>query len=497
MLFNSFQFLLFFPIVIAAYFAIPSKWRWALLLVASYYFYMCWRPEYIILILFSTVIDYWAGRQMGNRATQRERLPYLVISLIMNLGLLFSFKYLNFFGVFIWKALATVGWEPGPTPWHWDILLPVGISFYTFQTMSYSIDVYKGVTSPERHFGRFALFVSFFPQLVAGPIERSSHLLPQFRQHMTFDYDRIAAGFRRMAWGFFKKVAIADKLAIIVNEVYNHTERYDGDPASLLIATFFFAFQIYCDFSGYSDIAIGAAQIMGFDLMENFRQPYFSKSVSEFWKRWHISLSTWFRDYVYIPLGGNRVVKWRWYYNLFITFLVSGLWHGANYTFVIWGALHGFYLVSALVLNDLRQKMHVSIPLSQSSVLLQKDSWPWKTLHVVLTFVLVIFAWIFFRANTLTDAQFVLRNLLRWPTAAWQWQNWHLWEYVLTSKVVVGFGLILVLMGVEFLQGQGWLTAQWPRRVPRLVRYPAYAAFVAMIFLLGEFEAQSFIYFQF
>ena len=317
MLFNSIHFVFFFPIIIMLYFATPYKWRWLLLLVASYYFYMCWKAEYAILIVGSTVIDYFASLQMEKEEEQSKRKKWLYLSLAVNLGVLFGFKYFNFFSSNVNAFFDSINlFYNVPT---FDVLLPVGISFYTFQSLSYTIDVYNNKIKAEKHFGIFALYVSFFPQLVAGPIERATHLLPQFHQKFDFEYQRVVDGLKMMAWGFFLKLVIADRLAPMVNEVFNFPERAFG--MTVLVGTIFFAFQIFCDFAGYSSIAIGAAKIMGYDLMQNFRRPYFSTSIREFWQRWHISLSSWFRDYVYIPLGGNRVVKWRWYYNLFITFL--------------------------------------------------------------------------------------------------------------------------------------------------------------------------------
>ncbi|MCE7945771.1 MAG: MBOAT family protein, partial [Chlorobi bacterium CHB1] len=312
MLFHSLEFIIFFPVVVAIYFLAPLRFRQFFLLLASYYFYMCWKAEYAVLILLSTGIDYVAALHM-HKTSGRGNIFYE-------------------FPLF-------------------DILLPVGISFYTFQTLSYTIDVYRSEKTPERNFIKFALYVTFFPQLVAGPIERSTRLLPQFDHEHKFDANRVVSGLRLMLWGFFKKLVIADRLALYVNEVYNNPADYTGLP--VIIATYFFAFQIYCDFSAYSDIAIGAARVLGFDLMKNFRQPYLAQSIGEFWKRWHISLSTWFRDYLYIPLGGNRVSRLRWYVNLMAVFLISGLWHGANWTFVVWGALHGSYFVLSLLTQKL------------------------------------------------------------------------------------------------------------------------------------------------
>ena len=301
MLFNSLQFVVFFPIVIILYFIIPHNKRWILLLIASYYFYMCWKVDYIILIMISTLIDYVCSNKMSKINEKPKRKKWLLISIFSNLGILFGFKYFNFFSQNIQTLFDNynIFFE---MPF-FNVLLPVGISFYTFQTLSYTIDVYNNKTTAQKHLGVFAVYVSFFPQLVAGPIERSNHLLPQFFKKHDFNYLRVKAGFQKMLWGFFKKIVIADNLAILVDGVYNNVDNYSG--LTLIVATIFFTFQIYCDFSGYSDIAIGTAKVMGFELRENFKRPYFSKSIREFWQRWHITLSTWFRDYVYIPLGGN------------------------------------------------------------------------------------------------------------------------------------------------------------------------------------------------
>ncbi|HOJ12159.1 MAG TPA: MBOAT family O-acyltransferase, partial [Clostridiales bacterium] len=350
MLFNSLEFLIFYPIITILYFILPYRARWVLLLAGSYYFYMAWRPEYIILIMISTFVSYFTGIKIGQANNKSTKKKYLNLSLLINLGLLIVFKYFNFFNDSL-RTLFTQLNLPYNVP-GFNLLLPMGISFYTFQTLSYSIDVYRGTMKPETHFGIFALYVSFFPQLVARPIERADRLLPQFYNKNKFDYDRVTSGLKIMAWGFFKKVVVADRLGIAVSAIYNNPVKHNS--IQFIIATLFFTFQIFCDFSGYSDIAIGSARIMGFELMENFKRPYFSKSVAEFWRRWHISLSSWFKDYLYIPLGGNRVSKARNYFNLFITFLASGLWHGANWTFVVWGALHGAYIVLGRMLAPVR-----------------------------------------------------------------------------------------------------------------------------------------------
>lgn len=335
MLFNSFEFLIFFPIVCIIYFLLRGlKWRNLFLLVASYYFYMNWKPVYALLILTSSVLTYGCGMLVEKYADdQRKKKAFLVTSLVINFAILFLFKYFNFIGDSITALFSAmgIGWQ---VP-NLDVLLPVGISFYTFQAVGYSIDVYRGTIKAERNFFTYALFVSFFPQLVAGPIERAKNLLPQFHEEHQFEYTNAVEGLKQMIWGFFMKLCVADVLADYVNAVYNNVPQHNG--SSLIIATIFFTFQIYCDFGGYSNIAIGAARVMGFRLMENFHRPYLSQNIKEFWKRWHISLSSWFMDYVYIPLGGNRVPYPRHLANLAITFLVSGVWHGAAWTFVLWG----------------------------------------------------------------------------------------------------------------------------------------------------------------
>jgi len=353
MLFNSFEFLIFFIIVTSLYFSIPHKFRWALLLFASCVFYMFFIPAYILILIFTIVIDYFAGILIEN-AVGKKRKHFLWLSLAANIGVLAFFKYYNFFNENLTEILSVSGTK-NPIP-YLNIILPIGLSFHTFQAMSYTIEVYRNHQKAERHFGIYALYVLFYPQLVAGPIERPQNLLHQFREKHFFEYNRVVDGLKLMAWGLFKKVVIADRLAAMVDVVYDDPSHHFG--LQVIIATVFFAFQIYCDFSGYSDMAIGAARIMGFKLMTNFNRPYFSKSISEFWKRWHISLSTWFRDYLYIQLGGNKVVRSRWYFNLFITFVISGLWHGANWTYIIWESLHGAYLIFALVTKNWRNNLN-------------------------------------------------------------------------------------------------------------------------------------------
>jgi len=480
MLFNSIEFLIFFPAVVILYFAIPHRFRWGLLLAASYYFYMSWKPEYLILILVSTLIDYYTGLQMGKATTRAGRTKFLLLSLVTNLGLLFAFKYFNFFNDSaraIFNQLNIFYNVP-----EFQVLLPVGISFYTFQTLSYAIDVYRGQKEPETHLGIFALYVAFFPQLVAGPIERSTQLLPQFYQPQQFDYRRVSDGLKLMMWGFFKKVVIADRLAIYVDQVYSNPGDYQGLP--LIIATYFFAFQIYCDFSGYSDIAIGGAQVMGYRLMDNFKQPYFAKSIAEFWRRWHISLSTWFRDYLYIPLGGNRVATWRWHVNLLAVFLISGLWHGANWTFVVWGALHGFYILFSLWTAPLRAKITATLGLSQFPTLT-------RSLQIFGTFHLVTFSWIFFRANSITDAFLMIRNMFKISDLTPD-----IYLGLGQAQFIVAVAVILFLLFIHILQSR-LRVRQFVSARPVWFRWGVYYLILIAILAFGEFQAQEFIYFQF
>ncbi|MEL6614651.1 MAG: MBOAT family O-acyltransferase, partial [Bacteroidota bacterium] len=401
MLFNSLAFAVFFPLAVLGYFLTPQRGRWAWLLAASYIFYAWWRVDYLLLIAFSTLVDYGAALGMGRQNERRKRLPFLLLSLTSNLGLLFVFKYYGFFADSVAAVLGMAGRDV--TFSGLDILLPVGISFYTFQTLAYTIDVFRGRQEPERHLGIFALYVSFFPQLVAGPIERSQHLLPQFRQEYAPDRARMASGLRMMLWGLVMKCVVADRLAPYVDTVYSAPEAFGG--AATWMATYAFAFQIYADFAGYSLVAIGAARVLGFDLMQNFARPYFSKSISEFWRRWHISLSSWFRDYLYIPLGGNRVSRARFYTNILIVFAVSGLWHGAAWPFVIWGALHGLYLIIGAATGAARDRLWARVGpqavagVRASGVALGDGVQRW--VRVFITFHLAVFAWVFFRARTM------------------------------------------------------------------------------------------------
>jgi len=484
MLFNSLPFLFFFIIVTTLYFALPYKRRWLLLLISSCYFYMAFVPIYILIIGFTIIIDYFAGIFIENAEGSRRKL-FLIMSLIANIGVLSIFKYYNFFNHNLEFLLNGMGLS-NPIP-YLSILLPIGLSFHTFQAMSYTIEVYRGHQKAERHFGIYSLYIMFYPQLVAGPIERPQNLLHQFREKHDFDYDRVTSGLKLMAWGLFKKVVIADRLAKAVDVVYNNPQ--DHNSLSLIIATIFFTYQIYCDFSGYSDMAIGAARIMGFKLMTNFNNPYQSKSVHEFWKRWHISLSTWFRDYLYISLGGNRVILPRWYLNLFIVFLVSGLWHGANWTFVIWGALHGFYLVFSLITKDFRGKINR---------LFHFDKVPF--LSVLSTFSLVAFAWIFFRANSVQSAFYIVEHMFTGlPDVA---NNLLHHQPVIDNlglekrSFILSFFLIVFLETVQFVQSKRSISEVLAQK-SIYVRWAVYYVAILSIIFLGVFENRQFIYFQF
>ena len=465
MIFNSIDFLLFLAIVFVVYWSIKKtgiKWQNTLILLASYFFYGYWDWRFLGLIIFSTLVDFYAGIKIDEAKTKKGKQIFLALSLIVNLGLLGFFKYFNFFVDSFIEAFNFAGLKLDP--WSLKIILPVGISFYTFQTLSYSIDIYKGKLKPTKDIIGFAAFVSFFPQLVAGPIERAYHLLPQFYKKRIFTFENTANGLALMLYGFFKKVVIADRLAPYVNNVFDHYTDYN--TPTLVIAAVFFSFQIYCDFSGYSLIARGVAKMFGFDLMVNFNRPYLAKNFSDFWKRWHISLSSWFRDYVYIPLGGNRVNKGRVYLNLMIVFLVSGLWHGANWTFVIWGALHGLYLI----LNQLFKK--VNLP---------------KFINVLFVYTLVVFAWIFFRSDTISDAFLYIKQLGQFNV-----------EYNLVSlcaetgvlNLFTSIFTLILLVTSYFL----------PRNLEfsSLLKYCIFnIVLLVIMYLLGTNEQTEFIYFQF
>ena len=406
MIFNSFIFLAFFPIVALLFYLLPYKPRRVMLLAASYFFYMYWEPRLILLILFTTAVSYGAALIIDGTGKKGLKKLCLAAALAVCLGVLFFFKYFNFFAGLAFGIGSLFG--GGAKPPVLDLILPVGISFYTFQTLSYVIDVYRGKFKPEKCFGLYALFVSFFPQLVAGPIERPQDLIPQLKADVSFRNNLkngdVSAGLKLMALGFFKKIAVADVLALAVNSVYNSENLSEMTTLSVVTATALFGVQIYCDFSGYSTIALGCARVLGIKLTDNFNSPYSAVTIRDFWSRWHITLSTWFRDYLYIPLGGNRKGKARTLVNLMIVFLASGLWHGASLTFVIWGVLHGLYQVVGRLTEGLRGRLYSRLGVGGDSV----GTAVWKR---VFTFTLVTFAWMFFRANDLGDLVTLFRCL--------------------------------------------------------------------------------------
>ena len=489
MLFHSFRFLFFFPCVFFLYFALPFRFRKYLLLIASYYFYMCWRPEFIVLILLSTAVDYFCSLGIGKyRTNSRAAKGFLALSLTVNLGLLFFFKYFNFFGETL-TALCRAISIPFSAP-ALDIVLPVGISFYTFQALSYTIDVYRGKLEPERDFITFALFVSFFPQLVAGPIEKASNLLPQLKEERTFSYDNATWGLKLMAWGFFKKLVIADRLAaLLVDPVFETPTGYSG--GAFLIAAAAFAIQIYCDFGGYSDIARGCAKTMGVDLMVNFKAPYFATSITDFWRRWHISLTSWFREYVYIPLGGNRKGPWKKTLFITVTFFLSGLWHGAGWTFIIWGLLQALYLnTETLFLHSC-----TNAPPPHTSGL---RSWCKGLLSRLVTFALCCFSWIFFRASSMGDALYILRHSITGGKAPVQYvKNALRTLYPGTVLTAVLLFSLMLLFLFDWANESGDAIEKLSAR-PIYIRWPVYIVFLLLLLLLIPKESTApFIYFQF
>ena len=493
MLFNSLHFLIFLPTTVILYFLLPHKYRWVCLLGASYYFYMSWNPVYALLILFTTGVNYFSAIQMGKSAQPRRRKAFLLSGVLSSLAVLFVFKYFNFLNQLGADILSFAGLSIDPI--NLKVLLPVGISFYTFQTLSYTIDVYRGHTEVEHHFGIFALYVSFFPQLVAGPIERSTNLLPQFYEKHTFDGERMREGILLMLWGLFKKMVIADRLAVFVNTAYAGARTQPGWV--LLIATLFFAVQIYCDFSGYSDIAIGAARCMGFELMQNFDRPYLSVSIREFWHRWHISLSTWFRDYVYIPMGGSRVKKPRHVFNLMTTFVISGLWHGANITFVAWGFFHALFQVIGSLTSSFREKVWSRLRL-QKSLLRKALGW-------VLTFGIVCALWVVFRAENMRDALYIYKAIAKSVLMGTQpgeaaLMSGHIFTLGLSAhQLIAGIIAIVMLAGVELSQTKLNLMECMRRRHFAVWWTVIIFIFIAVLLfgVYGDFTPQEFIYFRF
>lgn len=497
MLFNSYEFLIFFPVILMVYFVIPKKVRYIWLLIASYYFYMSWNPKYAVLIVISTVITYLSGimlQKAAEKGNEKGKKWIVAGSFISNLGILAFFKYFDFFLSNLNVVLGNAGISIISKPF--DIVLPVGISFYTFQALGYTIDVYRNKISAEKNLLKYMLFVSFFPQLVAGPIERSENLLKQVREvHLMklWNFERISSGFILMLWGYFQKVVIADRASIFVDAVYSEYWMYGS--IELIIATVLFALQIYCDFASYSMIAIGAAKVMGFELMENFNAPYFAASIKDFWRRWHISLSTWFRDYLYIPLGGSRCGRAKKYCNLMITFLVSGFWHGASWSFIIWGGLHGIYQIAGDCLTPVKRRI-------LSAMHVKTDCLSYRLGQVFITFNLVCFAWIFFRMNSIANSLNLIKRIF---TCMDLWALYDKSLYTIglnqTQMGVLLFSILVLLLVDLIRYKKNCMIDVFLKEQNIWFRWGVIYLLLFTIIIYGiygpEYDAAAFIYFQF
>ena len=488
MLFNSFEFLLFFPIVTFLYFLLPYKFRWFHLLAASCLFYMAFVPVYILILLFTIVIDYIAGIMIENSEGSTRRL-YLVMSMVANIGVLAFFKYYNFFTENVNLLLHTA--KVGSSLPLLKIILPIGLSFHTFQAMSYTIEVYRGNQKAEKHFGIYALYVMFYPQLVAGPIERPQNILHQFHEKHDFNYDDVVGGLRLILWGLFKKAVIADRIALMIDPMYKTPENYSS--FALLLAVCLFAYEIYCDFSGYSDIALGTARVMGYKLMVNFDHPFRSKSISEFWRRWHISLSTWFNDYLFNPLA----TQWRYWGNagviiaLMLTFFLSGIWHGAGWKFVIFGIIHGIALVYEYLTRKKRKQLFGKLPITVNNFISR-----------MLTMAYLIFSWVFFRAASVADAGHILKRLPAGFTDIYHTVlNRHLFSRVYfknvnIKEIYISLVCLILLEVIHYLEGRDDIDL-FILKKPQVVRWAAYCFLFFSILFLGVFDNKQFIYFQF
>ncbi len=498
MLFNSTSFLCFFPIVVLLYFTIPKKWKNRFLLIASYYFYMCWSVKYILLIFISTVVTYLSGLLMDNidnsdceevnKSKHKKRV--VLASFVINLSILFFFKYFLFSIKTVSKVLSLMHIQlHEPT---FNIMLPVGISFYTFQALSYTMDVYRGDIYAEKDFFQYALFVSFFPQLVAGPIERSKNLLKQLAVPKPFSFDDAKEGLLLMLWGYFLKIVLADRIAIFVDTVYGDYSQYPG--TYLIVATIMFAVQIYCDFSGYSTIAMGAAKVMRIQLMENFNAPYLSVSVAEFWRNWHISLTSWFKDYLYIPLGGSRKGKHREYANKIIVFLVSGLWHGAQSSFVVWGGLNGLYQVVGEMLQPVRDRAVQSLHLNRNSI-------GHRLINMIGTFIFVDFSWIFFRANGVREALKIIQSMVA-VRNPWVLFDGSLYRCGLDEKNFrLAILCILILLFADLCKKRGIVVRRVILEQDYWCRWIIISLTIVFLLVFGKYgpvyDESAFIYFQF
>ena len=482
MLFNSLGFALFFPVVFFLYWFVAKnnlKAQNLILLASSYFFYACWDYRFLFLLVFSTFLDYYTGIKIYQAQTRASKRLWLLISVVVNLGFLGFFKYYNFFVGSFAEVMNSVGFKPDI--WTLNIILPVGISFYTFHGMSYVFDIYYNRVVPRKSFVNYSVFVSFFPLLVAGPIERATHLLPQVESPRYFDYSKAVDGMRQILWGFFKKIVIADNCAMYVNRIFDNYQDHTG--SSLVLGALFFAFQIYGDFSGYSDIALGTSRLLGIELLRNFAYPYFSRDIAEFWRRWHISLSSWFRDYLYIPLGGSKGGLWRNIRNTFIIFLVSGFWHGANWTFIAWGALNAIYFLPLLLLKRNRSNLDM---VAQGKIFPS----PGEAIGMALTFALTVFAWIFFRSETVMDAisytgRIFSSTLLSIPA-------------VISTETIPLMVCLVLFITIEWLQRDKKHALQIDGVFPyRFIRWNIYIALTFLIYYIGNFGHHAFIYFQF
>jgi D-alanyl-lipoteichoic acid acyltransferase DltB (MBOAT superfamily) len=483
----SLSFFIFLFLVIALYYLTPQRFRWIVLLGASYYFYGTFKIHYVLLLAFSTLVAYFTALAMEKQPERSGRRRYLLLSLMCNLGLLFVFKYFNFFSSSLIYILSA------NDIFHRGYLLrlavPVGISFYIFQVVSYSIDVYRGDKTAERHLGLFALYVAFFPRLLAGPIERAKQFLSQLHEGHRWDWEMATNGFKLMVWGLFKKVVVADRIAAFVDVVFNNPAQYEGP--TLAFSLFLYSFQIYCDFSGYTDIAIGISQVFGLKLIDNFDRPYTSRSIAEFWRRWHISLSTWLRDYLYIPLGGNRVSRARLYVNLVAVFLICGLWHGANSTFIVWGLIHGLYLVFGLFTRSARSAVTRSVGIDRIPVL-------HKGMQITITFILVTIAWAFFRADSVPDAVYMITHLHTGWSAIFTRSAVDTLAFLGKPKsdfVIVISSLVFVWF-IHLLESHSAMRHMFSEK-PGIFRWPVYYILIAAVLLLCAPGSQKFIYFQF
>jgi alginate O-acetyltransferase complex protein AlgI len=487
MLFNSLNFALFLPVVFILYWFVTKgnlKFQNILLLVSSYFFYACWDWRFMFLLIFSTLLDYYTGIKIFEAITKKKKLFWLWLSIGINLGFLGVFKYYNFFAESFAYGLSLLGMKANLGSL--QVILPVGISFYTFHGLSYVIDIYKNRIQPERNVVDYSVFVSFFPLLVAGPIERATHLLPQILKKRVFDYSKAVDGLKQILWGLFKKIVIADNCAEFANIIFTNSSDYSG--STLVLGAIFFTFQIYCDFSGYSDIALGTARLFGIDLLRNFAFPYFSRDIAEFWRRWHISLSSWFKDYLYIPLGGSQGGMWMKIRNTFIIFLVSGFWHGANWTFIVWGFLNALFIMPSIIFNTHRNNLDIVAKGKYLPTLKE-------LINISVTFSLTVFAWIFFRANNLQHAISYIKNL---GLGLIQKSSYAETFNLLNQKIGYSLPLLIILfILIEWIgREQQYAIANTGTKWAKPIKWAMYYAIILAIINFAGKE-QQFIYFQF